>query len=181
MAAEPQRDFGRGSTSLPLFPKKYPRCQARFSRIKIAIERLIENGADLCCTPQNVVEFWNVFTRPRERNGFGRTTAEADHETKLIERQFTLLPENERVYPEWRLLVVAYSISGTKVHDARLVAVMKVHAINRLLLTLNASDFARFSGITGRASARGGAGHSIRPDSGLDAVAYSLRSILPAR
>ncbi len=116
-------------------------------RIKIAIERLIEKGSDLCYTPQNVVEFWNVFTRPRERNGFGLTTAEADREAALIERQFTLLPDDERIYPEWRRLVVEYSISGTKVHDARLVAAMKVHAITRLL-TLNTGDFARYPGIT---------------------------------
>ncbi len=115
--------------------------------INTAIERLIVAGADLCYTPQNVVEFWNVFTRPRERNGFGLTTAEADRGAALIERQFTLLPDNERIYPEWRRLVVAYSISGTKVHDARLVAAMKVHAITHVL-TLNTSDFARYSGIT---------------------------------
>ncbi len=30
--------------------------------IKTAIGRLIEEGADLCYAPQNVVEFWNVST-----------------------------------------------------------------------------------------------------------------------
>jgi predicted nucleic acid-binding protein len=116
-------------------------------RIKLAIERLIEQGADLCYTPQNLVEFWNVFTRPRERNGFGLTPAEADREATLIERQFTLLPDNERVHPEWRRLVVAYSVSGTKVHDARLVAAMRVLNVIHLL-TLNTSDFARYPEIT---------------------------------
>jgi hypothetical protein len=32
--------------------------------IKAAIDRLIDEGADLCYTPQNVVEFWNVFPFP---------------------------------------------------------------------------------------------------------------------
>ena len=117
------------------------------SPIRTAIERLIEEGADLCYTPQNVVEFWNVFTRPRERNGFGLTAADADHEASLLEHQFTLLPDNERIHTEWRRLVVDHSVSGTKVHDARLVAAMRVHAVTHLL-TLNTSDFARYPGVT---------------------------------
>ena len=66
--------------------------------IKKAIDHLIEEGADVCYTPQNVVEFWNVFTRPREKNGFGMTVLEADRETSLIESLFTFLPDNERIH-----------------------------------------------------------------------------------
>jgi predicted nucleic acid-binding protein len=68
-------------------------------RIKAAVETLIEQGADLCYTAQNVVEFWNIFTRPRERYGFGLTTVEADREVSLLERQFTFLPDNEHITP----------------------------------------------------------------------------------
>jgi predicted nucleic acid-binding protein len=96
--------------------------------IKTAIERLIEEGADLCYAPQNVVEFWNVFTRPRGSNGFGMTVAEADREALLIENQFTFLPDNEMIHSEWRRLVVAYGVSGVPVHDARFVAAMRVMA-----------------------------------------------------
>lgn len=39
--------------------------------VKAALDALTEHGADICCTPQNVSEFWNVCTRPRDRNGFG--------------------------------------------------------------------------------------------------------------
>jgi hypothetical protein len=38
-------------------------------------------------------------------------------------------------------------VSGTKVHDARLVAAMMVHAITHLL-TLNAGGFARYPGVS---------------------------------
>ncbi len=112
-----------------------------------AIDRLISQGADLCYTPQNVVEFWNVFTRPRERNGFGLTAPEADRQTSLIENQFTLLPDNERIHTEWRHLVVAHGVEGVQVHDARLVAAMRVHSIS-YLLTLNRADFLRYPEIT---------------------------------
>ena len=115
--------------------------------IKKAIDHLIEEGADVCYTPQNVVEFWNVFTRPREKNGFGMTVLEADRETSLIESLFTFLPDNERIHVEWRRLVVAHAVSGVQVHDARLVAAMRVHGITHLL-TLNEADFQRYRDIT---------------------------------
>lgn len=51
------------------------------------------------------------------------------------------------MYLEWRRLVVAHSVSGVQVHDARLAAAMLVHRIP-YLLTLNARDFARYPGIT---------------------------------
>jgi predicted nucleic acid-binding protein len=115
--------------------------------LRIAIEALITENHDLCYTPQNIVEFWNVFTRPRERNGYGLTIAEADYAVTLIELQFTLLPDTDRIHMEWRRLVLAHSVSGAKVHDARLVAAMKVHSLTHLL-TFNTSDFDRYSDIT---------------------------------
>ena len=51
------------------------------------------------------------------------------------------------VYPEWRLLVVSHSVMGVQVHDARIVAVMNVHAVTHVL-TLNGADFSRYAGIT---------------------------------
>jgi predicted nucleic acid-binding protein len=55
----------------------------------------------------------------------------------------TLLPDSPAVYEEWKRLVITYAVSGAKVHDARLVAVMNVHGV-RQILTFNTSDFARF-------------------------------------
>lgn len=115
--------------------------------IKKAIDHLIEEGADVCYTPQNVVEFWNVFTRPKEKNGFGMTVTEADREASLIESLFTFLPDSERIHAEWRRLVVDHAVSGVQVHDARLVAAMRVHGITHLL-TLNQADFLRYGDIT---------------------------------
>jgi predicted nucleic acid-binding protein len=58
-----------------------------------------------------------------------------------------LLPDSEAIYHEWRRLVVTHSVSGVKVHDARLAAAMKVHGIEHLL-TLNPDDFTRYTDIT---------------------------------
>jgi predicted nucleic acid-binding protein len=45
-----------------------------------------------------------------------------------------------------RELVVAAGVSGVQVHDARLVAVMRVYGLTHIL-TLNAPDFRRYPGI----------------------------------
>jgi predicted nucleic acid-binding protein len=115
--------------------------------VTAAVERLMGDGAELCYTPQNLVEFWNVLTRPKTNNGFGASPAHADREAALIESRFRLLPDNERMHTEWRRLVVDHSVSGKQVHDARLVAAMVVHGVTHLL-TLNTSDFARYPDIT---------------------------------
>jgi len=41
-------------------------------------------------------------------------------------------------------LVVTFNVSGVQVHDARLVALMKVNVISHIL-TFNVGDFARYS------------------------------------
>ena len=70
------------------------------------------------------MEFWNVCTRPANKNGFGLTGAEADIRAKLIESRFTLLPETARIHTEWRRLAVVCSVAGVQVHDARLATAM---------------------------------------------------------
>jgi len=119
-----------------------------YSSIRQAVRSLLARGDELCCAPQNIVELWNVSTRPATaRGGYGLTTAETDRRVRLIERVFTVLEETPAVYPEWRRLVVTHSVMGVQVHDARIVAVMNVHGIAHVL-TLNSADFARYAGIT---------------------------------
>lgn len=112
-----------------------------------AVERLIADEATLCYTLQNAAEFWNVCTRPRERNGLGLSLLETDRRLQLIEQQFLFLPDTERTYARWRRIVTEFGVSGVQVHDARLAAVMNVNGIS-FLLTLNPQDFKRFSGLT---------------------------------
>jgi len=47
---------------------------------------------------QNVSEFWNVCTRPKDKNGLGLSITQADLYLKRLERFFTLLPDTEAVY-----------------------------------------------------------------------------------
>jgi predicted nucleic acid-binding protein len=102
--------------------------------VRAAVDSLWEAANDLCYTSQNLSEFWNVCTRPYNRNGFG------------LESHLTLLPDSGQVHDEWRRLIVLNCVSGVQVHDARLVAAMIVHGISHLV-TFNAEDFRRYSGI----------------------------------
>ena len=112
--------------------------------LRAAVRKLRLDGHKLQVTPQNCVEFWNVATRPTTRNGFGLTPAEADRLLRLIERLFPLLPDVPTVYSEWRRLVIAFSVSGVQVHDARLVAAMKSNGVTNIL-TFNTADFVRYA------------------------------------
>lgn len=90
--------------------------------VHTALEQLALQGTTLYYTHQNIAELWNAMTRPVARNGLGLTIAEAEREVRAIEASMSLLPDNERVYREWRKLIVQYGVSGVQVHDARLAA-----------------------------------------------------------
>jgi hypothetical protein len=52
--------------------------------VAVAVERLVGEGTSLFYTLQNAAEFWNVCTRPRDRNGFGLDISEADRCLHLL-------------------------------------------------------------------------------------------------
>ena len=108
-----------------------------------ALAVLTSAGSPLYVTAQNLIEFWAVATRPQSRNGFGLAPAQADARIGLILTQFDLLSDRPEIFLLWRILVRSVGVSGTQVHDARLVAVMQAHTIDHIL-TFNGADFARY-------------------------------------
>jgi predicted nucleic acid-binding protein len=112
-----------------------------------AINTLLGRGESLCIVPQNLIEFWNVYTRPTERNGLGHAAVEAEAEINRLKTIFPLLLDTEAIYLEWERLVIAYVVMGINVHDARLVAAMLVHELTHIL-TFNIRDFTRYTEIT---------------------------------
>lgn len=110
-----------------------------------AVGRISDAGDTLLVTTQNLIELWAVMTRPAASNGFAFTTSEANTALRLIERDYVRLPDrNDNLFQEWRSLVTRFGVSGKQVHDARLVAAMRVHGVRRIL-TFNTADFARYS------------------------------------
>jgi len=116
----------------------------RYPIVRAAIRELLVNKHQLRTTSQNFAEFWNVSTRPPDRNGFGQTPIEANNLLRDLEMLFPLLPDSPEVYPEWRRLVVKYEVLGVQVHDARLVAAMIAHNVKHIL-TFNVTDFQRYT------------------------------------
>jgi predicted nucleic acid-binding protein len=114
--------------------------------VQTAIDNLNLQGVELCFSLQNIAEFWNVCTRPSERNGYGLTVAETNRRVNSIERAMTFLPDNEEVYSIWRRLVMANNVRGVQVHDARLAAIMQAYGLTRIL-TLNQPDFLRYENV----------------------------------
>lgn len=110
---------------------------------RAAIDGLLQVGDSLYVLIQNVSEFWNVCTRPVERNGLGLTINRTNSELSNLESVFDVLSDTGEVYEIWRKMVVKLSVSGAKVHDAKIVASMKAHGIDKLL-TFNTKDFKRF-------------------------------------
>jgi predicted nucleic acid-binding protein len=108
-----------------------------------SVARLLATGEQIYFTLQNISEFWNVMTRPVTDNGLGFSVAFALGEVGKIETVLTLLPDSPAAYEEWKRLVSIHAVSGAKVHDARLVAIMNVYGIRRIL-AFNTGDFARF-------------------------------------
>lgn len=97
-----------------------------------AVRKLFIDGHNLCLIPQNLIEFWNVATRPADKNGLEWTSEQADKDLEGLESTFTVLPDRPDIYPEWRHLVVKYSVLGKQVHDARIAAAMNVNQIKNL-------------------------------------------------
>src|ERR1041385_2410537 len=94
-----------------------------------ALITLRRQGEELCITPQNIIEFWAVATRPIANNGLGLSADEAAREVRKLRRIFALRPDAPAVFAEWEGLVAQHQVMGKQAHDARLVAVMKAHGL----------------------------------------------------
>lgn len=109
-----------------------------------AVVELHRRGELLHLTPQNLVEFRSVATRPAASNGLGLPTVDAETKAAVFEAAFPLLAETPDIYPTWKALVGALAVVGKQVHDARLVAVCHVHRVTHLL-TFNVAHFTRLA------------------------------------
>lgn len=112
-----------------------------------AVSNLLKQGNKLYIAPQNIVEFWNVSTRPLDKNGLGMTVEKTAAEVTRLEAILPLLPNVPEIHQQWRKLVTDYDVKGVNVHDARLVAACIIHGLTHIL-TFNDRDFKRYKEIT---------------------------------
>jgi predicted nucleic acid-binding protein len=111
-----------------------------------AVRTLRQQGETLSITPQCLIGFRSVATRPTAVNGLGADAVEAQSHLTTFDQSFQLLPDTPDIFPTWKSLVTTGGVIGKQVHDARLVAVCHVHGVSHLL-TFNTAHFARFATI----------------------------------
>src|SRR5947208_15916956 len=96
---------------------------AHYSVAAGAVLELHRRSEVLHITPQVLIEFRNVATRPKTANGAGLPIVDAEAHAATFEAGFPLLPDTPDIYPAWKALVTALGVIGKQVHDARLTAV----------------------------------------------------------
>ncbi len=113
----------------------------------VALHAAIElhrRGEILHLTPQVLIEFRNIATRPIAQNGLGLSAADTEALAAGFETAFPLVEDTPDIYRAWKGVVAGLGVIGKQVHDARLVAVCHAHAITHLL-TFNVADFGRMA------------------------------------
>ncbi len=83
-----------------------------------AIARLLAQGEECVITPQVLIEFWVVATRPIAVNGLGWNAEQTHTEIEQILDQFTLIEDNSQIFTHWLSYVTTYKVMGKRVHDA---------------------------------------------------------------
>jgi predicted nucleic acid-binding protein len=109
-----------------------------------AVTELHHAGETLHSTPQVLIEFRNAATRPLAVNGLGLDPIGAEKKAALFATAFPLLPDTPDIFPAWKSLVHTGGVIGKQVHDARIVAICRVHRITNLL-TFNVAHLARLA------------------------------------
>jgi predicted nucleic acid-binding protein len=112
-----------------------------------AVVQIWSAGQEIYITAQNLLEFRYQATRPIGSNGLGLDAAQANIELARIQAFFPLAPETPYVFAEWKKINDSRALRGSKVYDARLIAVMRVHGLTHIL-TFNSNDFKDYPDIT---------------------------------
>lgn len=116
-----------------------------FEPVIKALQGLAINGVSLCIHRQILREYAVVATKPAP-NGLGASIKRALTDIEEFEAAYLVLPDPEGVWTAWKQLTSAHKVTGTRLHDAYIAAVMSVYGISPIL-TLNTDDFRRFQAI----------------------------------
>lgn len=89
-------------------------------------------------------EYLVVATRPVDENGMGLSPEDSYENVQLFRKIIQMLDETSDTLAELVKMVKKYDLKGKRIHDANLVAVMRMYGLNHLK-TWNPKDFSAFS------------------------------------
>ncbi len=120
---------------------------SEYEIINNAIFQILLQDGQCFITPQVLIEFWVVATRPVAANGLGWTPEATGQAVQMLINQFEWLEETPDIFRIWLSLATTHKISGKRIHDLRIQAVVLAHNISHIL-TLNPKDFIEVEGMT---------------------------------
>jgi hypothetical protein len=85
---------------------------AQYAVAAHAVVELHRRGEVLHVTPQVLVEYRNVATRPIAQNGLGLSVPDAELQAAGFEAAFPMLAETPDIYPAWKTLVNSLLVIG---------------------------------------------------------------------
>lgn len=109
-----------------------------------AARELIESHRALSVPAQVIREYLVVATRPISTNGLGLSLSDALANVREFRRVIRVLPENRPLLPTLLRLLAAIPRTGSRIHDAHIVAGALVHKI-KTIVSLDTKDFTPFA------------------------------------
>ena len=110
-----------------------------------ALQNLIINGVTPCIHRQVLREYVSVATKPAPR-GLGANIGRALQDVEEFEAFYLVLPEPDGAWTTWKQLLREHGVTGLRIHDAYIAAVMMTYDISAIL-TVNTEDFRDFPAI----------------------------------
>lgn len=104
---------------------------------------LLESSRSLTVSSQVVREYLAVATRPVTANGLGMSMVDALANVREFRRGLRLLPEERPVLSTFLGLLERAPCTGSRVHDAHIVATALAHRVGTIV-SLNPNDFTAF-------------------------------------
>jgi predicted nucleic acid-binding protein len=110
------------------------------------LEEWRREGKQLCVSVQVLREYLAVTTRPAPGQTIPPDSVAIAENLTEFRKNFLVLEDTRPVSEELEVLARQFSVQGRQVHDANIVATLRVHGL-RDLLTHNTADFKRYSSL----------------------------------
>ena len=74
---------------------------SNYALVRDTVNQIIQQGGNCLITPQVLIEFWVVATRPLDVNGLGWPPQKTHQEINSLLTQFSLLEDTPEIFFHW--------------------------------------------------------------------------------